>query len=655
MTSAIASESDFSPNPKYRPDIDGLRAIAVLCVVVFHAFPDALKGGFIGVDVFFVISGYLISTIIFNEISKNKFSFSDFYIRRIKRIFPALILVLSVSIFFAWFLLYPNEYGQFGKHVAAGAGFVSNLIFWQESGYFDNASEMKPLLHLWSLGIEEQFYIVWPIFLWMAWKWRLNFLVVTLILVVVSFALNIVQVRDDAVAAFYSPQTRFWELLAGSVLAYLQLGNKDNIAIEKSQESGWIYSRLSASNRLLICNILSFFGLALMVLGLLVTHKARSFPGWWALFPTMATVLMIAVGSRTWLNRVILSHRWLVGVGLISFPLYLWHWPLLSFAHIIFGPKIPVAGLIFLVLTSFVLAGLTYLWIEKPIRLKRCNFVSARTLLVGMLIIGSLGYLGSRHEGSEWGFAPKSDVLNEGDVGHDFFHGHKSIVKNLCTQYAHSPVACFNDEKTPAEKIAVIGDSHADHLAVGLAGQLPAKNVVFFDALGLPLFIGKDGTELIHAIMRDEKVKSVILSASWYARLNAIDAASSLHEELLKVVDALAGAGKKVYIVDDVPNFSFPPQKCHYSGTWLRVHQCSEGRDYFFEQYKKYFPGIESISSLKNVELIRLAPYFCDENFCRMDKNGVLFYRDNNHLNLKGTEYAAQKVLQDHPQLADRP
>jgi peptidoglycan/LPS O-acetylase OafA/YrhL len=176
MTSTRPAPPQSSPltHPKYRSDIDGLRAVAVLSVVVFHAFPDWLQGGFIGVDIFFVISGYLISTILFENLERGTFSFQEFYVRRIKRIFPALLLVLVACLVFGWFALYPDEYQQLGTHLAAGAGFLANFIFWGESGYFDNAADTKPLLHLWSLGIEEQFYIVWPLLLWLAWKRKIN-------------------------------------------------------------------------------------------------------------------------------------------------------------------------------------------------------------------------------------------------------------------------------------------------------------------------------------------------------------------------------------------------------------------------------------------------------------------------------------------------
>lgn len=182
----MTAQQTHLSHPNYRPDIDGLRAIAVLAVVAFHAFPSWVRGGFIGVDVFFVVSGYLISTIIFENLDRGTFCFSEFYARRIKRIFPALILVLISCFAFGWFFLLSDELNQLGKHVAAGAGFVSNLVLWNESGYFDNSAETKPLLHLWSLGIEEQFYIVWPLLLWFAWKCKFNLLTITIVFAATS-------------------------------------------------------------------------------------------------------------------------------------------------------------------------------------------------------------------------------------------------------------------------------------------------------------------------------------------------------------------------------------------------------------------------------------------------------------------------------------
>ena len=197
---------------KYRSDIDGLRAIAVLTVVLFHAFPEWISGGFIGVDIFFVISGYLISSMLFENIDNGTFSFYDFYSRRIRRIFPALLIVLPSLYLFGWFTLFEDEFIQLGKHMVGGASFLSNFFLWNESGYFDNIADTKPLLHLWSLGIEEQFYIVWPIFLCFTWKNRNNFLTIILLIALMSFIINITMVYTNPVGAFYSPLSRLWEL-----------------------------------------------------------------------------------------------------------------------------------------------------------------------------------------------------------------------------------------------------------------------------------------------------------------------------------------------------------------------------------------------------------------------------------------------------------
>jgi peptidoglycan/LPS O-acetylase OafA/YrhL len=238
----MTSIEQHPSHPKYRPDIDGLRAIAVLSVVLFHAFPNWLNGGFIGVDVFFVISGYLISTIIFENLDKGIFSFADFYMRRIKRIFPALLLVLVVSYALGSVVLFNGELKQLAKHISAGASFYSNFILWNEAGYFDVSAETKPLLHLWSLGIEEQFYIVWPILLWMARKQKINLLLVTSIFAIASFFLNVKGVDKDSVATFYSPITRFWELLCGSILGWMHLYVGTNFATAKGKFDSWLAS-----------------------------------------------------------------------------------------------------------------------------------------------------------------------------------------------------------------------------------------------------------------------------------------------------------------------------------------------------------------------------------------------------------------------------
>src|SRR6266404_3309091 len=203
----------------YRPDIDGLRGIAVLLVVAFHSGVRRLSGGFVGVDIFFVISGFLISSIIFRGLDQGNFRFSDFYARRIRRIFPALIIVLLSSWAIGWFVLTSGEYRQMGQHLQGG-GFVSNILLWRESGYFDRAAGYKPLLHLWSLGIEEQYYLLWPLTVFLLWKTRIRVLGLIL-LFLISFGLNLSNIGPHPAATFYQPQTRFWELLIGGIAAYV--------------------------------------------------------------------------------------------------------------------------------------------------------------------------------------------------------------------------------------------------------------------------------------------------------------------------------------------------------------------------------------------------------------------------------------------------
>ena len=258
-----AHKSNFAKR-NYRPDIDGLRALAVFAVVVFHAFPSYARGGFIGVDVFFVISGYLISSIIFDDLNKGTFSFSEFYTRRIKRILPALLIVLISSFIFGYFSLLADEYKQLGSHIAAGASFISNHILSNEAGYFDNLGETKPLLHLWSLAIEEQFYIIWPLFLYFAWKRKFNLLIITTLIAISSFMLNLKGVKQDTVASFYSLQTRFWELLSGSLLAY--------VTILKEEALYYFQNKTGEANKM-FKNSLSFFGLLLILLGIWGINK----------------------------------------------------------------------------------------------------------------------------------------------------------------------------------------------------------------------------------------------------------------------------------------------------------------------------------------------------------------------------------------------
>ena len=358
-------------HPKYRPDIDGLRAIAVLSVVIYHAFPSYLTGGYAGVDVFFVISGFLISTILFQSIDSGTFSLIDFYSRRTRRIFPALALTLLTVLLFGWFCLLPDELKQLGKHTASSAGFIQNFTLWKESGYFDNTSETKPLLHIWSLGIEEQFYFIWPILLWGAGKIsgarykKLFYFFATFLVFAISFTLNIILVKENPTKTFYLPQYRFWEMALGGILSWAVL-YKPTISISFSEipESAYL---LKLTNKW-IKDGLAILGMVILLAVFTNFNKETIFPGVNALLPVLATVFIILAGPQSLLNKKILSHKILVWLGLISFPLYLWHWPILSFGQIIYGELPPREFRILAVFVSILLSWLTVRFIEKPFR-----------------------------------------------------------------------------------------------------------------------------------------------------------------------------------------------------------------------------------------------------------------------------------------------
>lgn len=509
-------------HPKYRPDIDGLRAVAVLSVVGFHAFPGWVHGGFIGVDVFFVISGYLISTIIIDSLERNSFSFIEFYVRRINRIFPALLLVMIACLALGWFVLLADEYKQLGKHIAAGAGFVSNFALLGESGYFDNAAETKLLLHLWSLGIEEQFYIAWPLMLWIAWKKKFSLLTITIALAAISFYLNIDKVNGGYVdAAFYSPQTRFWQLLAGSILAYMTLHRQSIFSLAKPNHDLIANSHSPETNGKSLRNVQSVFGVVLIITGVFVITKEKLFPGWWAVLPTLGAMLVISAGEKAWLNRVVLSNRVLVWFGLISFPLYLWHWPLLTFARILEAESLSRTARIATVLISIVLAWLTYKLIEKPIRFGKHIQFKMIGLLVLMVMIGMGGYVIYTKNGFDFRVKQFTKIsIASGDFAK--FSNHD----NLNVGGRQFKVTRYPSKNT----IFFIGDSNADQYSPRvdyLISESPAyaSRVIFGTGGGCspiphvvedshPHCLGLTETSL-QLVRTDKSISTIVIAAFW--------------------------------------------------------------------------------------------------------------------------------------------
>lgn len=385
------------------------------------------------------------------SLERGAFSFGEFYERRIRRIFPALVVVLAATFAIGWFLLLAEEYKQLGRHIAGGAGFISNLLLWQDSGYFDATADARPLLHLWSLGVEEQFYIAWPILLALAWKRRVSPLILTAAIAIASFCLNLWVVGGDPVGAFYSPLSRIWELLLGAALACMSLRKPAGPAKAAA---------ISAAGR----ELAAAAGFALIAASLFVVNKDRSFPGWWALMPALGATLSIAAGPGAAVNRAVLAHPWLAWVGLVSYPLYLWHWPLLSFAGMSAPPEHLHQAKVAVVAASLALAWVTYRAIERPIRFGPRRRITVVALCVLMAGIGAGGWVAWREDGWSGRF---NTAMSEADLDRQRArYWSKSRTRPFAPEFTN--VLVYGDSQAQDMTEAL---GHDPRLRVALAGS----------------------------------------------------------------------------------------------------------------------------------------------------------------------------------------
>jgi len=675
----MKNNSAHLTHPKYRADIDGLRAIAVLSVVGFHAFPNWVKGGFIGVDIFFVISGYLISTILFENLERDTFSFTEFFARRIKRIFPALLLVLVSCLVLGWFALLPGEYKQLGKHIAGGAGFISNFLFLNEAGYFDNAAETKPLLHLWSLGIEEQFYIVWPFLLWLAWKKRFNLLTITVVVAFISYYLNVEGVRSDPIATFYSPQTRFWELLCGSLLAWFDLYKKDRFVNVRNKLDaclvGIIYRQAPETNGKALSNLLSLSGILFIAYGVYTITKKSPFPGAWALLPTLGAVLIISAGAQAWINRVILSNRVLVWFGIISFPLYLWHWPLLSFAQIIEGERPSWKILITALVISVVFAWLTYRLIEKPIRFGKNGKYKTILLVVLMFIVGYGGYNVYGRDGLEFRFKKQKAVLEI------IAHPRHPVKSFDCSKWIpefrnieFNKGGCVLS-KDSAPTVMFVGDSHMGQYRESVWNNFSSESVLMIVEHGcLPFssnhFMRGDCKEKYNAIINfldsNTSIKTIYLSGYWSYLMtggsskegtrwrNSLpvysEVVKAFKEHGIHFISKVIKKQKEIVFLKDIPDLDFDIESC-FDVRPLRLssrknigEECSLDFSNYRERVKDYDKVInEILVSFPQVRVYDPLPLFCRNGKCFASNGSLPYYENGDHLN----HYGAEMVIKD--------
>ena len=630
-------------HPAYRADIDGLRAIAVLSVVLFHAFPSMLPGGFTGVDIFFVISGFLIGTILLNGLRAQRFGFADFYGRRVRRIFPALLLVMVSCAVFGWFALFPDEYRMLGRHIVGGAGFLSNIFLWQDVGYFDTAADTKPLLHLWSLAVEEQFYIVWPLALWLAFRRRWAPWKLALVLGVLSFLINIGGVSRFASATFYSPASRMWELLLGASLAYMSVHKIGLVAGLRGIDGERLIDLASPRAR----HWAALCGLLFIVLGLALAAPGKRFPGWWALLPTLGALLMIAAGPGAWINRKLLSNKLVVWFGLISYPLYLWHWPLLSFAHILEGPELGRKTRAGLVLASVVLAWLTYRLLERPLRTPAHGGRKVAVLAVGMLALAAFGGWLYRNEGlpqrravTQSASQLKALVLVE-DVAN------AAACKKrygFDTLYEY----CLLDQGDKAPTVALLGDSHAYHIVAGLSTHYRAQGEnLWYLGTREPYWdvpAGDDPYQLATPRMLDSalntpSVKTVVFSTA--AKLDNVGEIGKARLAMLRAtMKRYLDSGRHVIWVHDLPTLDFDPRTCikraGVANSQTR-QECSIARAEFDQQVKPHREAVATVlREFPQIEVLDAAEPLCDQQRCHVIINDVMLYRDRHHLSYQG-------------------
>lgn len=625
-----------------------------------------MPGGFIGVDVFFVISGFLISTILFENLDRGTFSFAEFYARRIKRIFPALIVVLLASCAIGWFVLFADEYKRLGRHIAAGAGFISNFVLWKEAGYFDASAETKPLLHLWSLAIEEQFYIVWPLLLWLIWKQKSRFVTLTLLVAVASFSMNVITVHRDVASAYFSPLTRCWELLSGSLLAWFHLSQKKTGTVPHPhslpRRASMLMQHPSEEVGNSLAHWFSSIGLLLLLFGFTCIDKYDNFPGLWAAIPVAGAMLLIAAGPKAWINRIVLSNRPAVWFGLISFPLYLWHWPLLAFARIIDGetPSWDVRAIV--VVLSILLSWLTFRFIEQTIRFGKQNSAKIPALVILMALLCLAG-IGTSKSGG-WKFRSINQLnaevvkTQQYDWNEDYRRGTCFLDATMDRSDKFSDF-CTSPPVHGTPMVMLWGDSHAASLYKGLSVNSDKFhfNISQFTASGCPPVFdfevnnSKNCTELNSFVFNrmNESKPDVLIMSSYWSLYDGSQKWTQLDiKKLTATIETVKHLGvKKIIVIGHLPTYT--------------VNQTDMLRKRFREDkintrtYRNFKQSIiasneqlEKIAQQAGVQFINPLDYLCNEEGCMLslekEKIAPLAF-DYGHLTAEGSIYLLSKIF----------
>ncbi|MFP6556755.1 acyltransferase family protein [Paraburkholderia sp. B3] len=672
------SATSRKPAQGYRPDIDGLRAVAVVSVVIFHACPRALTGGFVGVDIFFAISGYLISQHIIETLDQGRFSLVDFYVRRIKRIYPALVVVLVASLSAGLALMASGELARLARDALASVAFVANIYFYMTEDYFSQGASSSVLLHLWSLGVEEQYYIVWPVALYGLWRFTSR-RVATLVIaaaILLSLASSIWLSGTHATAAFYLPVTRFWELLFGSTLAWTEFLRT------RGPASGEYRATQASGTRQALHDFVSFAGLALVVASLVLFDPKTLFPGWRAALPAGGATLIIAAGPAAWLNRRVLSLKPFAYIGLISYPLYLWHWPILAFLRLLSGGAPTTPMLVAAIGAAVVLSCMTFSFVEAPARFSRqARRYPARVatgLFVAMMGVGLSSYAISRDNG----FPDRFPDAN--------FGGHQEgwAFTRECKKTFPRSDFCMMPESNGRPVVALLGDSHANHYYEGLQSALSASGtgILAVGSGNCPPFYGIDihlggyvkhcaalFDDVLDYVTKSPDIHSVILSSyaissikggfdydeGSYIRLvpagqhaGGQDGESNLDvylAGLAQTLRKLTAAGKNVVFVLDTPELDFDPDTCVRRPVQISIRSsCSVSR----AKVERRLAGTQArilavLEQFPGVKVFNPMPLLCDARSCYARQGGEFLYADRDHLSSDGSRYIGRWLVLD--------
>lgn len=620
---------------QYRPEIDGLRAVAVLPVILFHAGFGVFSGGFIGVDVFFVISGYLITNILLHDLSSGKFSILQFYERRARRIVPALFTVMLACLPFAYVWMLPSQLEEFSKSIISVVLFSSNIFFWSQEGYFASASELKPLLHTWSLAVEEQYYLVFPFFLaFLSRAGRRRVFLSVIFLAILSFLLAEWGWRNAPNANFYLAPTRAWELLGGSICAFL--------AADRAQRSS---------------NALSAAGLSLILLSIFCYGDSTPFPGVYALGPVLGAMLIILfAGQGTWVARL-LSSRGLVGVGLISYSAYLWHQPLYAFARLRSLTEPGQALMLLLAAASLLLAWATWRYVEQPFRRRKNPLLASRKHVFAASIIGgsaffALGVAGDAGEGFAW----RNAKLESMDARLALNYG----LHRDCEGEFNSSKNCSTSE---SPDVLLWGDSFAMHLAQGLVASDAdiAMQQHTMSACAPVLGLAPSGPDFrpdrarrciefndkVMNWLENHKTVDLVILSSRFSQLfwdDVVIAGGEVKKtptieyidgHLQKTVEGIRRTGARVVIVSPTPVSGWDNGQCLMRSIYF------ENPDYpcdFSVDMEISSKNLLEVAE-KYVPVYWLQEDICPDNICDVMQGDILIYRDDGHLSKEGSAY----------------